>query len=303
MKQLFTLLFISASLVSFAQNWQPIATDASGDGIYFDGQNQVAGLDGLSLDYYYDQENDQVVFRFSVSELGSWASSPSADFSFFLPNGLESGAQAGQHWSSGMSPVHKTAFAYADPGGSPPSSYVFGDFPLEIVESYSFMQLCNDCISVELDVANNYMIYTFDRNGIITDAEMDGSSTAQIGLVANVGFEQAWCDNVCGGSVDVGGNGDLATFEINLSTVGVSSEMQEQPFKVYPNPTHSDLFLETNMDFESITIHDFLGKELQRTIQVNNGFIDLPNLSAGVYFLSLISDEGKIVKRERFVVN
>lgn len=75
-------------------------------------------------------------------------------------------------------------------------------------------------------------------------------------------------------------------------------------FNVYPNPVQDKLFLATELNVKEIAIYDIYGKEtkvysLQSTDFVNA--VDVAELNSGVYFISIKTDNGNIVRR--FVKN
>ena len=177
-KSILTLNLLALSLFSFGQ-WTTIATDPGGDS---------GGLEATSLEFQYDDAQDKVMFRMNVTNLSTYSSGPAADFNFQLPNGLESGKPSGTHWSS-TTPVHKSAFIYCDAGGTAPSNYTYNSWSQRIEETNSKDVLCMNCVTINVDVANNQITYTFDRKDIISDAEFGGKDTAVITLVANAGHE------------------------------------------------------------------------------------------------------------------
>ena len=86
--------------------------------------------------------------------------------------------------------------------------------------------------------------------------------------------------------------GDVAVEEITPS------------FNVYPNPVQDKLFLATELNVKEVSIYDIYGKEtkvcnLQSADFVNA--VDVAELNSGVYFISIKTDNGNIVRR--FVKN
>jgi pimeloyl-ACP methyl ester carboxylesterase len=91
---------------------------------------------------------------------------------------------------------------------------------------------------------------------------------------------------------------------INLcSSLSVSQNTLET-VTLYPNPTNSIVFFDnTNSNFKEVSIYNYLGQELAKTIfnsSIQNQEIDMTGLSAGVYILkfsnSEISKSVKIIK-------
>lgn len=71
-------------------------------------------------------------------------------------------------------------------------------------------------------------------------------------------------------------------------------------FNVYPNPVKDRLFLATELNIKEVSIYDIYGREtkvcsLQSTDFVNT--VDVAELNSGVYFISIKTDNGNIVRR------
>ncbi len=208
MKTTLTLfaLFIMAC-TGFGQ-WTTIITDAANDGA-----GAYPLFDGTVMEYQYDATNDNVLFRITVPNLGLYPDSPSADFHFILPNGLDSGGPTGSHWTTSTQ-THKSAYIYADAGGTPPSNFTFNGFPQTIEETSSGNVLCSNCVTIFEDLSTNQITYTFNRTDIITNSEMGGASTVSIGIVANIGYDTNWDDAI----THAQGGASTSSFSITVSS-------------------------------------------------------------------------------------
>ncbi|MCJ8292263.1 MAG: T9SS type A sorting domain-containing protein [Crocinitomicaceae bacterium] len=208
-KTIMIITVLMISLTSFGQ-WTTLITDPANDQALINGS---PGLDGTSLEYMYDAINDNVMFRITCTNLAAHSTTPSADFNFSLPNGLDSGNGSALFWSS-STPVHKTAACYTATGGSAPSNYTYGQGWHNVIEeTATFNSLCASCVTIYTDVPANTITYTMPRTGIITNTEMGGNS-ATIGLVMNVGNNVSWSDAI----TNTSGGASAVTFTINLSS-------------------------------------------------------------------------------------
>ena len=173
--------------------WTSIATDPAGDAAN-------NGLDAIGIEYQYDAVDDVVRFKVEFSNLSSFGDSPSADFSFGLPNGTENNDPPGYHWTdtNQITLVHRTAAIYCDTGGAPPSNYTYiqsqATNSIYLTSNPSVVS-CQNCIAIVVDPTNNIIVYTIARSKIINNVEMGGNS-ATIKLVANVGHNIGWDDNI-----------------------------------------------------------------------------------------------------------
>jgi len=250
-------------------SWTLIATDASGDAAN-------SGLDAKKIEYQYDNTADEVRFRIELENLASFADSPSADFSFGLPNGTANNDPPGYHWvdENNVTPVHRTATIYCDTGGTPPSNYTYNqNFAANkiFLTSDESAVSCQNCISILVDVANNYIIYTINRNQIITNSEITGDE-AIIKLVANVGHDIGWDDNITlTGTFIITGTptGSLATISTNDVTQigsttavsggnvtdegGSSVSLRGVCYSTSPNPTTSNSVVESGNGIGNFT--------------------------------------------------
>jgi polyhydroxybutyrate depolymerase len=63
-------------------------------------------------------------------------------------------------------------------------------------------------------------------------------------------------------------------------------------FSLYPNPSDGSIYLQSEENIANIILFDMIGhKRLQQ--KINNGVIDLTNLSSGIYLLSIEFSNGK----------
>ncbi|MEZ4800899.1 MAG: T9SS type A sorting domain-containing protein [Flavobacteriales bacterium] len=65
---------------------------------------------------------------------------------------------------------------------------------------------------------------------------------------------------------------------------------------IYPNPTHSNIFIQTDLNIKSMVISDARGSIIMKNIPTNRT-IDLSELSTGLYFLQAFTEGGWISKK------
>ncbi len=81
------------------------------------------------------------------------------------------------------------------------------------------------------------------------------------------------------------------------STTGVKKTGQKAPLKIYPNPTHKQLRIQTNQPIAHVSIQTLGGKQL--TVSDSRP-INVSNLELGTYIIIVQFDSGKQVYR-RFI--
>jgi len=83
-------------------------------------------------------------------------------------------------------------------------------------------------------------------------------------------------------------------FDANL--LSVSDLDIQQDIRLFPNPTTTHFTLNTNYNINDVKIHDVQGKLIQ-SFQGNNKQYNVEDLTSGIYFVSIKSDNGKITKK------
>ena len=191
---------VQADLTVNGMDFFEIGTDPTGDA--------NNGLDATNIYYSYDSTSDSLHFLVKVVNLANFSSSPSIDFNFILPNGTDGNKPLANPFRGSQS--HKTASVYTDNGGTAPSTYTYTNVVGYAVNGIAYTDdvsksttgsdlsgICSNCVSLVLDVTNNWIICGMDRNQVITDTEVGATKSAKITLSSNVGYQR--------------GNNDLTT--------------------------------------------------------------------------------------------
>ena len=83
-----------------------------------------------------------------------------------------------------------------------------------------------------------------------------------------------------------------------ITIVDDAVEEMTAAFNVYPNPVNDRLYIETETEVKEVVVYDVYGRRQQTT---DNGqqtlSIDVANLSNGVYFVKVVTENGEVVKR------
>ena len=82
-----------------------------------------------------------------------------------------------------------------------------------------------------------------------------------------------------------------------ITIVDDAVEEMTAAFNVYPNPVNDRLYIETETEVKEVVVYDVYGRRQQTT---DNGqqtlSIDVANLSNGVYFVKVVTENGEVVK-------
>lgn len=90
------------------------------------------------------------------------------------------------------------------------------------------------------------------------------------------------------------------SMQFSSQPLGVSENAISE-VKIYPNPTSGKLFITLEKDkLEKIMIYSITGEKVTEAINIGNE-IDVASLSNGMYFLEIISSEGRSV--QKFIKN
>ena len=76
-----------------------------------------------------------------------------------------------------------------------------------------------------------------------------------------------------------------------------SIEEYETKFEVYPNPANDVLFIETTEDVNEVNIYNIVGIPVYSEYNFSNNSVNVADLAGGIYFVSIRTDKGEIVKR------
>ncbi len=84
----------------------------------------------------------------------------------------------------------------------------------------------------------------------------------------------------------------------NFPALNISDNNSFKNLLVFPNPTQNKLIIHSAIhDFESVSITDINGRIVMDFVDTNSKEIDVSNLKAGMYFITITSSEGKISKK------
>ena len=127
----------------------------------------------------------------------------------------------------------------------------------------------------------------FDFSGVLDGANPGGSliydGTSFYGMTSSGGTGS--CLNGCG-----------TIFRFNDLTTGISDNNFQENISIYPNPASKKLFLQSDEKLKNAVCINYLGQSINLIFENNS--CDISNLSDGIYFLSFITEEGKVVTKK-----
>jgi hypothetical protein len=103
-----------------------------------------------------------------------------------------------------------------------------------------------------------------------------------------------------GASVHAHAGTTLWIDDVELIYLSTSSEnlLQETEVRIYPNPVadHFQVEVPAKITVQSMQVHDFSGRRVN-TLNPQNRFHSMNELPTGMYFLTVHTDEGSVVKK------
>ena len=135
--------------------------------------------------------------------------------------------------------------------------------------------------------------YNIYRDGALIKGNHDQTSYTDSGFNPNTSHK--WeVKVVCAG----GGESPSASVTKASCLVGVDENV-ENTITIYPNPTTGELRIENGeLKIENVEIFDVLGKKQNsRKAEQQNIVIDISDLSNGVYFLKISTEQGIVTKK------
>ena len=89
------------------------------------------------------------------------------------------------------------------------------------------------------------------------------------------------------------------TEEVCIKTLGESIEELSSSISVYPNPVNDKLYIETEFEVEEVVVYDMFGRcqVTETPSHQGNLSIDVTDLTGGVYFVKVATENVTFVKR------
>jgi Leucine-rich repeat (LRR) protein len=175
------------------------------------------------------------------------------------------------------------------------------------------LDLSNNVFLTKLSCSNNQLVsLDVSRNTLLTDINCSNNSLQNLNVnngnntnMVNVNFKNNASLSCIKVDNDVYSNANWAAakdataiYSKTACTLGVNDLVFDK-IVLYPNPVKGQLHID-NIVLEKTTIYDSLGKLMQTTkftTGSNNNTIDLSNLTKGVYFIYLQSENSGVAKK------
>ncbi len=90
-----------------------------------------------------------------------------------------------------------------------------------------------------------------------------------------------------------------ADFDICISPLTSVTEKDKASLRVYPNPTTNYFTLTKNSFVKKLYVSNILGKRVKSFQTSNNGKYDIADLPDGIYLVSMIGDDNRVIKTVR----
>ena len=139
---------------------------------------------------------------------------------------------------------------------------------------------------------------------------MTSASAFYIGIeqrgdaLINIGFD-ASIDNIQYNYINTNGSwqqsskhGSLMIRPVVGSSyyIGVQENIEPTTLQLYPNPASSTMHIEGDFDHAQVCIYDLMGRKVFQSVY--QPVISVSNLSDGLYFLSITTEEGQVINQK-----
>jgi Zn-dependent metalloprotease len=95
-------------------------------------------------------------------------------------------------------------------------------------------------------------------------------------------------------------NGQIEDYSVVVSSALGFNKLNSFYYKVYPNPSNSELFVETSDEQHHVGLYDVLGREVLSLRFSKDVKIDLSGIASGIYTLKLV--KGEVLEVQKIVV-
>ena len=93
---------------------------------------------------------------------------------------------------------------------------------------------------------------------------------------------------------------ETITYNICIDPLtAVNDQFDRNQIRIFPNPTSNFISLTKNTVVRQLWVHNILGKRVRTFNTSYNGRYDLTDLPDGLYLVSMVDAEGKVIKTVR----
>lgn len=152
-------------------------------------------------------------------------------------------------------------------------------------------------------------VITRDANGDLVSSATTGNQWYKDGVAISGANGQTYKATAAGNyTVVVTQNGCASPTSdpFNFVPTGLTNLGAGQFMQVYPNPVSTDLRIDFRINGTlriRAVLHDLTGKQVWKAEELNSGtMLSIGKLAAGTYILTTMTDKGKVIHRERVVI-
>jgi hypothetical protein len=144
---------------------------------------------------------------------------------------------------------------------------------------------------------NANVMPTYADDNTYTWSVMNGTGSASISAIGELTALADGDITIIATANDASGVTGSTVISITNQSVGISEGTNES-WLIYPNPTKSQLTIDSDTKFQYITITNMIGEVVER-FGINNNSIDVSSLKPGVYFIQI--QIGKTIATKKFI--
>lgn len=159
---------------------------------------------------------------------------------------------------------------------------------------------CSNNSLTSLDISNNTALYNFNcsSNNLSTlnMKNINSSNLSAFDATSNPNLTCIEVDDVVDATANWTNIDAGVSFSLDCGALSTNDFELSKNISFFPNPGKSHINLSTNENIEYVSIIDVSGKAIKR-ISSDYKLIDISDLSNGIYFLSINTNNGTAIKK------
>ena len=160
--------------------------------------------------------------------------------------------------------------------------------------------LDNNLSSIDVSNAPNFNLLSSGNNSL-TSLNVANGNNANFSAIIAIGNPNLTCievDDVAYSTANWTSFVDAtASFSLDCSVSLSTNEFElAKNISIYPNPVKSQIYLNTDENIESVSIINTFGQTVNSNL-IDYATVDTSNLSNGIYFLKIDTDNGMVIKK------
>jgi hypothetical protein len=151
--------------------------------------------------------------------------------------------------------------------------------------------------------ADDYWALKVDASGnIIWQKSFGGSALDRSGGIGVDGENVIIAGTSGSNNGNVSGNHGVNDFWVlKLNSTLSTEEFLSNPFKIYPNPTQNQFYIDSNENLNQVEIYALSGEKILSENEENIHSVNVSNLTKGIYLIRITNNSGKVFTQKLII--